>query len=93
MQNTSADSTAPGRLVCVIVWDGLRPDWVTPDVTPILHALATGGVWFERSHCAYPSETRVNAAALATGSYPGRTGITANRIFVPSVRTSCCIAT
>ncbi|HET7767444.1 MAG TPA: alkaline phosphatase family protein, partial [Chloroflexota bacterium] len=72
-----------GRLAFVVVWDGLRPEWVTPDVAPTLHALATGGVWFERSYCAYPSETRVNAAALATGSYPGRTGITANSIFVP----------
>src|SRR5688572_22661026 len=72
-----------GRLAILIVWDGLRPDWVTPEVTPTLHALATGGVWFDRSHCAYPSETRVNAAALATGCYPGRTTITANSIFVP----------
>jgi predicted AlkP superfamily pyrophosphatase or phosphodiesterase len=76
-------SSRDGRLVLVIVWDGLRPDFVTPEVTPTLHTLASGGVWFERSHCAYPSETRVNAAALATGSYPGRTGITANTIYVP----------
>ncbi|HEU5318699.1 MAG TPA: alkaline phosphatase family protein [Chloroflexota bacterium] len=73
----------PGRLAMVVVWDGLRPDFVTPDVTPTLHRLATGGVWCERSHCAYPSETRVNASAIATGSYPGRTGITANSIYVP----------
>ena len=73
----------PTRLLILIIWDGLRPDWVTPHVTPTLHSLATNGVWFERSHCAYPSETRDNAAALATGSYPGRTGITANSIFVP----------
>ena len=81
-------SSARGRLVVAIVWDGLRPDFVTPDVTPTLHALATGGVWFERSHCAYPSETRVNSAALATGSYPGRTGITANSIYVPGFNSS-----
>ena len=77
------DAAAPARLVVVIVWDGLRPDFVEPAVTPCLHALATGGVWFEASHCAYPSETRVNAAALATGCYPGRTGITGNTIYVP----------
>src|SRR5687768_6244213 len=87
--STPSSSPSPhGRLVCLVVWDGLRPDWVTPDVTPTLHALATGGVWFERSHCAYPSETRVNAAALATGCYPGRTGITANSIFVPGFDTA-----
>lgn len=71
-----------GRLAVVIVWDGLRPDFVTPEVTPVLHRLASGGVWCEASHCAYPSETRVNASALATGCYPGRSGITGNSIFV-----------
>ena len=70
-------------MVVVVVWDGLRPDFVTAEVTPHLHEVATGGVWFEASHCAYPSETRVNAAALATGGYPGRTGITGNTIYVP----------
>lgn len=76
-------ASASGRLVITIVWDGLRPDFVTPQVTPVLHARATEGVWFEASHCAYPSETRVNAAALATGCYPGRTGITGNSLYVP----------
>ncbi|MDQ3700222.1 MAG: alkaline phosphatase family protein, partial [Chloroflexota bacterium] len=72
-----------GRLVITVVWDGLRPDFVTPEVTPVLHARASEGVWFEASHCAYPSETRVNAAALATGCYPGRSGITGNSLYVP----------
>jgi arylsulfatase A-like enzyme len=79
----SASAVNAGRLAMVIVWDGLRPDFVTPHVTPTLHRLASAGVWCERSHCAYPSETRVNASAIATGSYPGRTGITANSIYVP----------
>jgi arylsulfatase A-like enzyme len=72
-----------GRLVVVVVWDGLRPDFVTAEVTPTLLELAGGGVWFGASHCVYPSETRVNAAALATGCGPGRTGLTANSIYVP----------
>jgi hypothetical protein len=69
-------------LVVTIIWDGLRPDFVTPEITPVLHRLATGGVWCTASHCAYPSETRVNAAALATGCYPGRTGISGNSLFL-----------
>ena len=72
-----------GPLVITAVWDGLRPDFLTPEVTPILLGLAGGGVWFGASHCVYPSETRVNASALATGCGPGRTGITANSIYVP----------
>lgn len=70
------------RCVLVIVWDGLRPDFVTPEVTPFLHGQATQGVWFEASHCAYPSETRVNSSALATGCYPGRSGIPGNSMWV-----------
>ena len=81
MRNVTRTET--GHLALVIVWDGLRPDFVAPGVTPTLHALATGGVWFDSSHCAYPSETRVNATALATGCYPGRTGITANTFWAP----------
>jgi arylsulfatase A-like enzyme len=72
-----------GRLAVVVVWDGLRPDFLAPEVTPTLLELAGGGVWFETSHCVYPSETRVNASALATGCGPGRTGLTANSMYVP----------
>jgi arylsulfatase A-like enzyme len=71
-----------GRLAVVVVWDGLRPDFVSAEVTPTLWRLANEGVWCEASHCAYPSETRVNSSALATGCYPGRTGITGNSFFV-----------
>jgi hypothetical protein len=75
-----------GRLVITAVWDGLRPDFVTPEVTPVLHGLASEGVWFGASHCVYPSETRVNAAALGTGCGPGRSGVTANTIYLPGPR-------
>ncbi|MGH2351745.1 MAG: alkaline phosphatase family protein, partial [Chloroflexota bacterium] len=74
---------ASGGLAIVVVWDGLRPDFVTPEDTPHLCRLAAEGVWFEASHCVYPTETRVNAAALATGCYPGRTGLTGNSLYLP----------
>ncbi|MBI3970852.1 MAG: alkaline phosphatase family protein [Chloroflexi bacterium] len=85
MQRSSLSPCAglTGRLTLIVVWDGLRPDFVSPEVTPVLYARASHGVWFEASHCAYPSETRVNATALATGCYPGRSGITGNSIYVP----------
>lgn len=75
--------TPHARLALITVWDGLRPDFVSPEVTPVLHACAAAGVWHDASYCAYPSETRVNAAALTTGGYPGRTGIPGNSIYVP----------
>jgi arylsulfatase A-like enzyme len=72
-----------GRLVLTIIWDGFRPDFVSQELTPVLFGLATSGVWFDASHCVYPSETRVNAAALATGCTPGRTGLTGNSLYLP----------
>lgn len=70
-------------LVCV--FDGLRPDMVRPDWTPNLWRLRERGVWFTRSHCAFPSVTRVNSAALATGSFPGTHGLEGNTIWRPAV--------
>ena len=73
------------RRVVIVVWDGLRPDLVTPEVTPTLAAMAAGGTWVRNSYCAYPSETRVNATSLATGCHPGRHGIVGNKLYVPAV--------
>ena len=33
----------------VMVWEGLRPDFVTAEQTPNLWQLIQRGVWFERS--------------------------------------------
>ena len=73
------------RRVVIVVWDGLRPDLVVPEVTPTLTAMAERGTWVRNSYCAYPSETRVNATSLATGCHPGRHGIVGNKLYVPAV--------
>ncbi len=67
------------RHVVVVVWDGMRPDFVTERNTPTLWKLAGEGVTFRHHHSAYPTATDVNGAALATGVYPNRTGLLANR--------------
>jgi predicted AlkP superfamily pyrophosphatase or phosphodiesterase len=64
--------------VIVVGWDGLRPDLVSPDVTPNLHRLIASGARFAASSAVFPSETRPNNASIGTGCYPGRHGITAN---------------
>src|SRR6185295_1571741 len=69
--------------VVLVVWDGMRPDFVGPQYCPNLYALATNGVFFRRHHPAYISSTEVNGAALATGSNPGRNGILANTQYDP----------
>src|SRR5688500_4693280 len=69
--------------VVVLVWDGMRPDFITPQYCPTLYALATNGTFFRRNHCVFVSTTQANGAALATGSNPGRNGIQANVDFRP----------
>jgi len=68
----------------LMVWDGLRPDQVSADVTPNLWALAQQGVWFERSHAVFPTVTRANSPAISTGCRPGRSGVPGNTIFLAS---------
>jgi arylsulfatase A-like enzyme len=71
-------STWRTERACVMVWDGLRPDLVSPEVTPNLWALAEQGVWFERSYAVYPTLTRANSPAISTGCRPGRAGVPGN---------------
>src|SRR4051812_37866072 len=75
----------PEHNVLVIVWDGLRPDFVGPD-TPNLVALRDSGVEFSDHHSTYPTFTMMNAASLATGAFPGTTGFYGNVVWQPSAR-------
>ena len=77
-------SPAPRRHLLIVV-DGLRPDYVTPEVMPNLTALGRRGVVFTRHHSVYPTVTRVNASSISTGSYAGIHGLMGNSVFFPSV--------
>ena len=81
----AAEAPQRGRIVILMVWDGLRPDLVTPRDTPNLYQLAHSGVRFDRHHSMYPTLTMVNAAALATGASPGVNGIVANTMYFAPV--------
>jgi arylsulfatase A-like enzyme len=71
--------------IVVVVWDGLRPDFVTEQFTPTLYKLGREGVVFQNHHAVYLSATEVNGTALATGAYPAHSGILANKEFRPSI--------
>ncbi len=73
------------RHVVVLVWDGMRPDFVTEQHAPTLWKLAQEGVTFRHHHSIYPTMTNVNGAALATGVYPNRNTLLANREFRPGI--------
>src|SRR5438093_3413679 len=71
--------------VVVVVWDGMRPDFITPQYTPTLYQLAVRGVFFKNHHPVYISTTEVNGTGLATGVYPNRSGIMANSDYRPEI--------
>ena len=91
LANTSTDALAAptpngkAEHILVVVWDGMRPDFVTPQYCPTLYSLATNGTFFRRNHSAFISTTEVNGTALATGANPGRNGIQANADFRPEL--------
>ncbi|HST29987.1 MAG TPA: alkaline phosphatase family protein [Chthoniobacterales bacterium] len=72
---------APEKHVVVVVWDGMRPDFVTEQNTPTLWKLAQSGVFFRNNHSVYPSATIVNGTAIVTGNYPNDDGILANHLY------------
>ena len=71
--------------ILVIVIDGLRPDFVTPDRMPRLTALGQRGIVFSAHHSVFPTVTRVNASSLVTGVYPEAHGLLGNTIYIPAV--------
>jgi len=69
--------------VLIAAFDGLQPSQVRPGLTPTIHRLARDGVTFARHHAVFPTVTRVNAASMVTGRYPGDHGLLGNTLVVP----------
>jgi predicted AlkP superfamily pyrophosphatase or phosphodiesterase len=83
----AASALAAGKAehVVLVVWDGMRPDFVSAHYTPQLYDLAQRGTFFKNHHPVYVSSTEVNGTALATGVYPNRSGVIANSEYRPDV--------
>jgi arylsulfatase A-like enzyme len=81
------------RHVVVVVWDGMRPDFISEEHTPALKQLVRDGVMFENNRAAYCSATEVNGTTLATGVYPENSGIIANRDYFPRIEPLRSVAT
>jgi arylsulfatase A-like enzyme len=80
---TVAAQTPAPHTQLVIVVDGLRPDYVTPEVMPRLFRLGQRGIVFKAHHAVYPTVTRVNSPSFVTGSYPETHGLMGNNIYIP----------
>jgi arylsulfatase A-like enzyme len=81
-QTPAEPNHGPARMVVLMVWDGLRPDFVTQRDTPNLFRLAREGVRFDKHHSIFPTLTMVNATALATGAPPGINGLEGNNFYL-----------
>src|SRR5437899_5023384 len=84
-QAPARETPLPSRHVLVVVWDGMGPDFVSQENTPALWKLAHEGGIFRNHHAVYPSATNVNGTALATGVYPGHSGVIANHDYRPEI--------
>jgi arylsulfatase A-like enzyme len=78
--------------VVVVVWDGMRPDFISREHTPTLYQLAQDGTFFQHHHPVYISTTEVNGTALNTGEHPEHSGIMANREYRPQIDATKSIA-
>ena len=80
------DTGPAARRVIIFVWDGLRTDDLTPEITPNYFALARSSVIFADHHAVYPTFTMMNSASIATGTYPGAHGFYGNVVYAPLAR-------
>jgi len=69
--------------VVVAVFDGLRPDMVTPALMPRLAAFTGAGLWMREARSVFPSMTRVATTSIATGAMPRVHGIVGNAFYCP----------
>ncbi|MHA1567093.1 MAG: alkaline phosphatase family protein [Alphaproteobacteria bacterium] len=88
----AADDERDVRVVTIIL-DGFRRDFLDKELVPNLWALSRAGSDFPLSRAVFPSATRVNASAIATGTLPGANGLVANRFFDANVFTDRLIDT
>ena len=69
---------AESHKILIVVFDGLQPAQITPELMPNLAEFAGGGVTFANHHPVFPTVTRVNVSSIVTGCLPGRHGLAGN---------------
>ncbi|MEP6667583.1 MAG: alkaline phosphatase family protein [Chthoniobacter sp.] len=71
--------------VLLVIWDGMRPDFINAQNTPNLQALLERGTFFANNHSFWPTTTEVNGTVLATGAFPARSHVVANQEYRPDI--------
>ncbi len=82
---TAFAAVRPRVRVYVLVVDGLRPDEITPAITPTLYRLREEGTTFPAARSLPVTETLPNHAMMITGMRPDRTGVPANSVYDPDL--------
>ena len=90
-QSRLSDTVTPRTLI--VFFDGLRPDYITPEAMPNLYAFKKKGVYGTQHHSVFPTVTRVNSASYSTGSYPATNGLMGNSVYFPEVSKTTAINT
>ncbi|MCJ8211330.1 alkaline phosphatase family protein [Mucilaginibacter sp. RS28] len=83
--NSYAQSGNKETRTLIVFFDGLRPDYITPEAMPNLYTFREHGAYGKQHHSVYPTVTRVNSSAYSTGSYPAKTGLMGNTVYFPEV--------
>lgn len=76
-----AQAGEQARRVYVVVLDGLRPDEVSPSLTPNLTALKAEGTWFGNARSLPVMETIPNHVMMMSGVRPDRSRVPANSVY------------
>lgn len=84
LMSATAQQTKETRTL-IVFFDGLRPDYITPELMPNLYAFKKQGGYGKQHHSVFPTVTRVNSASYSTGSYPVTHGLMGNSVFFPQV--------
>ena len=79
--------------VLLVIWDGMRPDFIREELTPNAWALAQRGTFFADNHSSYITTTEVNGSTISTGMKPQHHGIFANSEYRPDVNLTVPIST
>lgn len=78
-------STQAQTRTLIVFFDGLRPDYITPEAMPRLYAFKQQSAYGQAHHSVFPTVTRVNSSSYSTGSYPATHGLMGNIVFFPEV--------
>ena len=81
----SAQTKKTNTHTLIVFFDGLRPDYITPEAMPNVYAFSKRGSYGKQHHSVFPTVTRVNASSYSSGSYPATHGLMGNTVYFPQV--------